>query len=102
MRCALARVAVLLSIALALANAECFTRCLAQPADHAAAPCHSHGKTQLVTQQQHDGQPSASFSLAPVIAIAILPMSWQGERLVTGPNQLPQLNYDTGPLPLRI
>ena len=102
MRCALARVAILLSIALALANAECFARCLAQPSDHAAPPCHSHGKAQLVTPQQHDAQPSASFTLAPAIAIAVLPMSWLDERLPAASDDRPQLTYDTGPLPLRI
>jgi len=101
MRCALARVAILLSIALALANAECFTRCLAQPADHAAAPCHSHSKTHLETQQ-HDAQPSASFTLAPAISVAAIPVSWRGERLPGAPDDRPQINYDTGPLPLRI
>ena len=103
MRCALARVAILLSIALALSNAECFTRCLAQPADHASAPpCHSHGKARLETPQQHDAQPSASFSLVPAIAIAVLPVSWQGERWRALRDDRPQLSYDTGPLPLRI
>jgi len=93
----------LLSIALALANAECFTRCLAQPADHAAPPCHSHGKTQLGTaQQQHDAQPSAGFTLAPAIAVATIPVSRLGERLPASTDDRPQLTYDTGPLPLRI
>ncbi|HTC36469.1 MAG TPA: hypothetical protein VK724_24020 [Bryobacteraceae bacterium] len=103
MRCALARVAILLSIALALANAECFTRCLAQPVDHAAPPCHSHSKTQLETpQQQHDAQPSASFTLAPAVAVAAIPVSSLGEPLPASRDDQPQLNYDTGPLPLRI
>ncbi len=102
MRCALARVAILLSLALTLANAECFTRCLAQPADHTAPPCHSHSKAQLETPQQHDAQPSASFTLAPAISVAAIPVIWQGERLPASPDDRPQLNYDTGPLPLRI
>jgi hypothetical protein len=93
---------ILLSIALALANAECFTRCLAQPSDHAAPPCHSHGKTHLETQQQHDAQPSASFMLAPAVSLVLHPVIWLGERLPASPDDRPQLTCDTGPLPLRI
>src|SRR5580700_9721399 len=70
MRCALARAFILLSIALALANAQCFTRCLVEAADNATPPCHSHGKTQVLPAQ-HDLRPTA----APTVALCALAVS---------------------------
>src|ERR1700728_1970240 len=76
MRCALARVCILLSIALALANAQCFARCLvAAPGnvpDHATPPCHSHGHSPQKTQAagpQHDIRPAAA-PMVPLSAVA--------------------------------
>src|SRR5271170_5093983 len=72
MPCALARVVILLSVALALANAQCFTRCLVQPADNAMPPCHSHGHSNGKAQAsgpQHDIRPSAA-PMVPLSALA--------------------------------
>jgi hypothetical protein len=100
MRHALARAVILLSIALTLANAECFARCLAQPPDM-AAPCHSHSKTQM-TVQQHDMQPTAATTVGPAVSPVSIPVSQLAERVSAGAVVQPPLIYDTSPLPLRI
>ena len=43
MRLVLGKVLILLTIALTLANAQCFARCLVAPCDLATSPCHSNG-----------------------------------------------------------
>jgi len=43
MRLMLGKVLILLTLALTLANAQCFARCLVQPCDVATSPCHSSG-----------------------------------------------------------
>jgi hypothetical protein len=61
-----ARVLILLTIALALANGQCFARCLAQPVDNARVPrpCHSQGRPH-VDARQHDLELTATHSTAP-------------------------------------
>ena len=39
----LGKALILLTIALTLANAQCFARCLVQPCDTGSSPCHSQG-----------------------------------------------------------
>src|SRR5208282_1295825 len=100
MRRALSRVVILLSVMLALANAQCFARCLVQPADHAAPPCHSHGKAQAPTQQHDWRQASVAQLFAPVGEITVRPVA----LTVIEPGELrpPPLVFSTIPLPLRL
>ena len=107
MRSALARVAVLLSVALALANAQCFTRCLAQPADHSAPPCHSHSKVQTPAPQ-HDLRPSAGATVQPGATLMMVTVADFGApasvaSMVAGRTELrpPPLDIATT-IPLRI
>ncbi|HYL76244.1 MAG TPA: hypothetical protein VEU96_18685 [Bryobacteraceae bacterium] len=45
MRSSAGKVLILLAIAMALANARCFSHCLVQPCgQQGSMPCHSHGK----------------------------------------------------------
>lgn len=102
MRHALARVVMLLSIVLTLANAACFARCLAQTAEHhPAPPCHSQHKSQTVTQQ-HDMQPSAAATVAAPVSPVPLPAMQLAEGVLISTSDQPPATYDTSPLPLRI
>jgi hypothetical protein len=79
------RVAILLSVTLALANAECFTRCVAERVDQATdqagtPPCHSHPKAHAATPQ-HDLRPSA---VASVQAGAVAVLAPVGELAARG------------------
>jgi hypothetical protein len=101
MRCALARVFILLSIALALANAQCFTRCLVKAPDHATPPCHSQGKTQVLPPQ-HDIRPSA-VPTVPLSALAANAEAIASPFFATTELRPPRLTITTtAPLPLRI
>jgi hypothetical protein len=73
------RVAILLSVTLALANAECFTRCVAERVDQhtdqaGTPPCHSHQKAHAATPQ-HDLRPSAVVAVQADAVMALAPMS---------------------------
>lgn len=100
MRHALARVVILLSVTLALANAQCFTRCLVQPAEHAAPPCHSHGKVQAQTQQHDLRQASVTQLFAPVAEITLHLVA--SSFIEFGELRPPPLAFSTIPLPLRV
>jgi len=43
MRLVWGKVLIVLTLALTLANAQCFARCLVQPCDAGTSPCHSQG-----------------------------------------------------------
>lgn len=107
MRYALARVVLLLSVVLVLANAQCFARCLTQPVDNAAPPCHSHGKTQT-SVPQHDVRPSSAATVQTTGSFVFVPVSksaacaaalWFTDAADLRP---PPLILATCPLPLRI
>src|ERR1700685_723446 len=101
MRCAWARVLILLSIALALGNAQCFTRCLVQPSlDNPTPPCHSHGKTNGKAQTsgpQHDIRPSAAPAV-PLSALAASPKAIASPSFATTGFHPPPLVVGTTPL----
>jgi hypothetical protein len=94
----------LLSIALALANAQCFTRCLVEATYNATPPCHSHGNSPAKTQAsgpQHDLRPTA----APMVPLSALAASTNMIALPFFPaTELhpPSLAVAAIPLPLRI
>src|ERR1700722_5529646 len=102
MRGALARVFILLSIALALANAQCFARCLVAAPDHATPPCHSHGhaKTQ-VAGPQHDIRPSAAPTV-PLSAVAADTIVIASPVSTTAEVHPPPVTAGTASPPLRI
>lgn len=62
------RLLIIVAVLLALANGQCFARCLAKPVEnnHASMPCHSHvpGKAN-VSLQQHDLELVPMHSAAP-------------------------------------
>jgi hypothetical protein len=103
MRGALARVFILLSIALAIANAQCFTRCLVELPDNAPPPCHSHGKTQVLPPQ-HDLRPTAAPTVQAAGSLAPVPVGQFAAAPFTDIGELrpPPLAITTAPLPLRI
>jgi len=100
MRGTWASVFILLSVALALANGQCFARCLVELPDNAAPPCHSHGKTQVLPPQ-HDLRPTA----APIAALSAVAA---GTDVIASPFfatielRPPPRAIITIPLPLRI
>src|SRR5579859_6837843 len=106
MRCALARVVVLISVALALANAECFTKCLAGPSDHGAPPCHSHAKAQT-PGPQHDLRPVTGSTVQPAVFLTTMTPSvlvapgWVALTLTDAELRPPPLAVTTT-IPLRI
>src|ERR1700683_69932 len=104
MRCALARVFILLSIALALSNAQCFARCLVGAPEHATPPCHSHGRSPLKTQAagpQHDIRLSAA-PMVPVSALAASTTVIPSLLSTTADLHPPPFAAATTPPPLRI
>jgi hypothetical protein len=66
MRYRTGKVLILLTIALALANARCFSHCLVQPCgEQGTASCHSHGKSTAGScAHHHDLTAPASTSFA--------------------------------------
>ena len=103
MRQTLARVVIFLSIALTLANAACFARCLARSAaDHPVPPCHSQQKTHEMAAPQHDMQPSATATVAAPVTPLYVTASQPAEPVFVGTDVQPPLTFDTSPLPLRI
>src|SRR5580658_140990 len=103
MRFALARVFILLSIVLALANAQCFARCLVEVPDNAPPPCHSHGKTQVLPPQ-HDLRPSAAPTVWTAGSLVSVPVGQFAATPFTDTAELrpPPFAIATIPLPLRI
>jgi len=104
-----ARVLVLLALALTAANAECFTRCLVHPANHASMPCHSKDKAKP-SAPQHDFELVSAHSQAPagsqVVALAhqdenCLPSAREYVSFALSPSP-PILDTASSPLPLRI
>src|SRR5271154_4097271 len=98
MRCALARVFILLSITLALANAQCFARCLVEAPDNAPPPCHSHGKAQVLPPQ-HDLRPTAAPAV-PLCVVAVSTDAIASPFSMTTEFVPPPLAITTTPLPL--
>jgi len=99
MQRARAKAVILLSVALMLANAECFARCLAQPADHSVPPCHSQSKTHMAAPQ-HDMQAVAAQTVTVAESEQYIPSLTEP---LFASEYLPQpFASDTGPLPLRI
>jgi hypothetical protein len=55
------KVLILLTIALALANARCFSRCLVQPCgQQGSMSCHSHGKSNSANCAHHHDMTAAA------------------------------------------
>ena len=100
MRSALTRIAILLCVMLALANAQCFARCLTQPVDNSAPPCHSHGKAH-VAAPQHDLQPSSGPAIAITSPLSA-PLTALAEPLLWADYRPPALVPSPPLLPLRI
>jgi hypothetical protein len=104
-----ANVLILFAIALLLANAECFTRCLVHPADNASMPCHSGGKAKTNPPQHdfeliqvHSQPPAGSQAAAPVYQPEIpLPNARESLSIAASPSP-PILDPASSPLPLRI
>jgi hypothetical protein len=66
MRC-WSRVLILLTVALAAFNAQCFAYCLTQGGGNDAAHCHQHGKAKC--PQQHDLTTVSPQMPAPAVAL---------------------------------
>ena len=68
MRHAAGKVLILLTIALALANARCFAHCLVQPCgQQGAMSCHSHGKANSVNCAHHHDMTAPAASSNPAV-----------------------------------
>jgi hypothetical protein len=99
---------ILLTVALAMANALCFAQCLAQP-DDSSAHCHQHGPDKAGRcVQQHDLRAGSVGTIAPdcgLVALVELPdlpiLLGSGYRVeLLAPS--PPLSGKTTPLPLRV
>jgi hypothetical protein len=103
-----ARILILLTVALAVANAQCFAQCLMQP--RGAAHCHQHGQTKFAhCSLQHELRLSSAGSVAPgavLIALVELPdlaINPASPRSIEPLAESPPTPFNpTTPLPLRI
>jgi hypothetical protein len=57
------------AIAVVLANAHCFVRCLVQDCDHSMASCHSHGTSDTNSCPQQYALQSAPADTAASLAL---------------------------------
>jgi hypothetical protein len=103
------RVSILLTVALVLANAQCFAQCLAQPDDSTRSHCHQHGPAKAGhCVQQHDLRAGAAGLVAPdcglvaLVELADLPMLQALAYRVELSAPSPPLSGTTTPLLLRV
>ncbi|HEV2689550.1 MAG TPA: hypothetical protein VGV35_13395 [Bryobacteraceae bacterium] len=111
MRYAAGKVLILLTIALALVNARCFSKCLVELCcQKGTMPCHSQGKsTSADCSHHHDltaPEASASPAADAVCMLALIPVSIELEAspdavAATSPSP-PRNKLTTHLLPLRV
>ena len=105
----LSKILVLLAVALVLANAGCFARCVVQSCQDTPPPCHSHGKSDSHCPQQNQMKAAASSALTLDSGMAFVLADWPAQITIADPPDsstvlvaTPSCNVSAPPLALRI
>jgi hypothetical protein len=100
---------ILLTVALVVANAQCFAQCLAQADDSSASHCHQHGPAKAGhCVQQHDlrvggaAMPTLDCGLVALVGLADIPILLASAYWFELLTPSPPLSGKTTPLPLRV
>jgi hypothetical protein len=101
---------ILLTVALVMANAQCFAQCLTQPDHSSASHCHQHGSAKAGhCVQQHDlrvgsaAMPTLDCGLVALVELpdlAVTGASWHAAELLAPSPPVPF--GENTPLPLRV